>query len=86
MRRVMILLPLAVALTLPACATSKPSGKVRVPPPDAALVAPCATPEAQLKAGDWKVIAARLGLALIRCGQEKAALAAYVKDVRGVLE
>jgi hypothetical protein len=34
-----------------------------------------------LGAGDWEVIAGRLGLALIRCGQEKAALAAWAHDV-----
>jgi hypothetical protein len=36
-----------------------------------------------LGAGDWEVIAGRIGLALIRCGQEKQLLAAWAA---GVLE
>ena len=34
-----------------------------------------------LGAGDWEVIAGRIGLALIRCGQEKQLLAAWAAGV-----
>lgn len=81
MRPVPILTPLLAALLLTACGGWKPSGGVRVPPPDAALMAPCARPEDQLRGGDWEIIAGRLGLALIRCGQEKQALADWSADV-----
>jgi hypothetical protein len=81
MPRAPILLPLIGGLLLTACGDSRPFGAARVPPPDAQLTAPCQRPEAMLGAGDWEVIAGRLGLALIRCGQEKAALAAWAIDV-----
>jgi hypothetical protein len=86
MRPVPILLLLTVAPALTACGGWKPSGGLRVPPPDAALTAPCDRPEAHLRGQDWEVIAGRLGLSLIRCGQEKAALGAYVDQVRKVIE
>lgn len=81
MPRAPILLPLVGGLLLTACGDSRPFGAARVPPPDAQATAPCARPEDMLGAGDWEVIAGRLGLALIRCGQEKAALAAWAHDV-----
>jgi hypothetical protein len=65
-----------------ACADLKPSGAARVPPPDAVLTAPCPTPEAvTVGAASWEAIAGRLGVALIRCGQTHAALAAWSTDV-----
>ena len=81
-----ILALLAVCLTLTACATSKPSGGVRMQPPDAALTAPCPKPQAYLGAGDWEIMAGRLGVALIRCGQEKQALADWAGDVVEALD
>lgn len=77
---------LSAALLLTACGGLKPSGSVRVQPPDAALVAPCPKPGAYLGAGDWEVMAGRLGVALIRCGQEKQALADWASDVVEVLD
>lgn len=86
MRPERTLLLLIVALPLTACDDLKPSGGQRVPPPDAQTVAPCDLPEQHLAANDWEIVAGRLGLALIQCGQEKAALAAYVTELRRVLE
>jgi hypothetical protein len=83
MPRAPILLPLVGGLLLTACGDSRPFGAARVPPPDAQATAPCARPEDMLGAGDWEVIAGRIGLALIRCGQEKQLLAAWAA---GVLE
>ncbi len=78
MRPVPILLLLIAAPALTACGGWKPSGGLRVQPPDASVTAPCDAPEAHLRGGDWEIIAGRLGLALIRCGQEKAALVEYL--------
>lgn len=58
---------------------------MQAPAPDAALTAACPRPERHLRAGDWEVIAGRVGVDLIRCGQEKAALAAYVADLRAAI-
>ena len=38
-----------------------------------------------LGAGDWEVIAGRIGDALIECGAEKAALVEYVDAMRETL-
>lgn len=77
---------LIAAPLLTACGGLKPSGSVRVQPPDASLTAPCPKPQAYLGAGDWEVMAGRLGVALIRCGQEKQALAEWAGAVVEVLD
>lgn len=86
MRPVLIPLLLTVAPALTACDDLKASGGLRVPPPDAEVVAACDAPEAHLRSGDWEIIAGRLGVALIRCGQGKAALVEYMNDLRGAVE
>lgn len=86
MKPATILTLLCASLMLTACAASKPSGSVRVPPPDTALTRPCDRPEAALSASDWEIIAGRIGVSLIQCGQEKAALVDYVAGLRGALE
>lgn len=81
-----ILLLLTAALTLTSCARSGPSGAVRVPPPDSTLTTPCPQPEAVIAGTrDWQVIAARLGVALIRCGQQKDALSAWAGELSATL-
>ena len=77
---------LCASLMLTACAASKPSGAVRVLPPDTALTRPCDRPEAALSAKDWAIIAGRLGVSLIECGREKAALVDYVTGLHGAMK
>lgn len=81
MKPVPILALLIAAPALTACGGWKPSGSVQVVPPDAALMAPCPKPGDYLGTGDWEIMAGRLGVALIRCGQEKQALADWSADV-----
>lgn len=80
--RALIPLLLLAALALTACGGLKPGG-AQIPRPDTSLTAPCARPENHLGAGDWEIMAGRIGDDLIRCGQEKEALAAYINDVIG---
>lgn len=82
MKPVSILALLIAVPVLTACGGWKPSGSVRVVPPDSALITPCPKPADYLGAGDWEIMAGRLGVALIRCGQEKQALADYIGDVQ----
>lgn len=84
--RVQILLLLIAAPALTACGGWKPSGKVRAAPPDATVTAPCDAPERHLRGNDWEVIAGRLGLALIDCGERQAAVVRYLGDVTGALQ
>jgi hypothetical protein len=59
---------------------------VRAAPPDATVTAPCDAPERHLRGNDWEVIAGRLGLALIDCGERQAELVRYLGDVSGALQ
>jgi hypothetical protein len=45
--------------------------------------APCARPEVFLDAGDWEIIAGRLGSELINCGAKQAAVVGYLRALRG---
>ena len=66
------MLMLAIAgLLLASCAGFDAAG---VRPPDLSLDvrAPCPHPSKFIGAGDWELIAGRLGDALIECGGEKA--------------
>jgi hypothetical protein len=85
MRHAPILLLLIAAPALTACGGLKASGGLRAAPPDATVTAPCDAPEQHLRGGDWEVIAGRLGLALIDCGERQAELTRYLSDVSGAL-
>lgn len=68
------ILPLLIAVqALTACDGLKGVG-AQVPPPDPSITTPCARPEAFLGAGDWEIIAGRIGDALIDCGENHKAL------------
>lgn len=86
MRPVRILLLLIVAPVLTACGGLKTSGGLRAAPPDATVTTPCDRPEQHLRGGDWEVIAGRLGLALIDCGEKQAELVRYIGEVSGTLQ
>lgn len=78
----LILLLILAALPLTACGASV-SGGARVQEADASLTSACDRPEQHISAGDWEIMAGRLGDALIECGQKQAALAEYLNDIIG---
>lgn len=57
-----------------------------MPPLDAALAAPCDRPERHLTAGDWEIMAGRLGDALILCASKHAAIVARDTDLREAMK
>ena len=57
-------------------------GALRIEPPPASISAPCARPESYLGAGDWELVAVRIGDALIECALKQAALVARDKAIR----
>jgi hypothetical protein len=62
---------LCASLTLMSCGPLG-SGGAALDPPPAAATQPCARPEALLGGGDWRLIAGRLGDALIDCEGRRA--------------
>jgi hypothetical protein len=52
------------------CSAPETGGKVRIEPPPANVAAPCDHPSEFLSAGDWELIASRIGDALIYCGRK----------------
>ena len=65
-----------VCLALMSCGAPKGAGAFRIDPLPASLASPCDHPSAYLGAGDWRLIAGRLGDALIVCGKKQAAVVA----------
>lgn len=86
MRPVPILLLLIAVPVLTACGDLKPSGGLRAAPPDATVTSPCDRPEQHLRGQDWEVIAGRIGVALIDCGEKQAELVRYLSDLTGALK
>jgi hypothetical protein len=66
------ILTLAIAGPLLASCTAFNAAGVRPPDLSAEVRAPCPHPSKFIGAGDWELIAGRLGDALIECGAEKA--------------
>ena len=62
---------LAASLTLTACSGSGPAGVIRPPVPTEARI-PCRAPAEFLAAGDWELIAGRMGDELVRCEGRRA--------------
>ena len=83
MRHAPILMLCIASLSLTACGGWNGFGAAQIPRPDASVTAPCPRPEVFLAVADWEIIAGRLGVALIECGAEKAALVGYVDALRG---
>lgn len=71
---------LAAPLLLAACNVSTVAG-VRIDPPPASIAAPCGHPREHLGAGDWELIAGRIGDELIDCRARHAALAEWSAGV-----
>ncbi len=82
MLRVPILMLCIVVPVLTACGGYPRAGVAQIPAPDASVTAPCPRPEVFLGAGDWEIMAGRLGDALIECGAEKSVLVGYVNAAR----
>ena len=83
MRRAAILVLAIGCLQVTACAGSKPAGARLEPPPPGALRA-CRHPATFLPApgaGDWEIIAGRIGDELLRCADEKRVLTLWVQGV-----
>lgn len=88
MRRALIPLLLAACPALTACAGSGPAGARIEPLPEAGL-RPCRPPSDYLPqpgAGDWELIAGRIGDELIRCGAEKSLLIDWANGVRKAMQ
>lgn len=67
-----LMLALAGSLILAACAGSNTAGgAARIDPIPAEAATPCPAPGDFLRAGDWEVIAGRIGDALIVCEQRR---------------
>jgi len=84
---------LILAATVPACLTAACGGSIgsadlRVQPPDAAVVEPCARP-ARLAGAETaraqETLWRRDRLALARCGDRHAAAVAWIEGVTGAL-
>ena len=65
------------------CSAPERGGPVQIEPLPANVAAPCARPEAYLGAGDWELIAVRIGDELIDCGHKHRIA---VEDGRAIRE
>jgi hypothetical protein len=71
--RHVLMLALAGPLLLTACVGSNTDGgaTARIDPPPTEAAIPCPRPEDFLRAGDWEVIAGRIGDELVACEQRR---------------
>jgi hypothetical protein len=77
---------LAASLHLTACGASPGAGKgLRLDPAPAVLAQPCPHPADFLAAGDWEIIAGRMGDALIDCEARRAGLADSLTKTQAAL-
>lgn len=75
-----ILALLSGCLLMTACAGSPAVGAKMAPLPEN-VRAPCPGPSAFLDAGDWELMAGRLGDELILCGKKHRAAVAYAGHI-----
>lgn len=76
---------IAVCLTLTACSGFGGDG-LRLDPLPHDVATACDRPETFLAAGDWEIIAGRIGDALIDCGDEKMIAVGAYGAARAALE
>lgn len=91
MQHALILMPIALPCLLAACGDSVSVGAPRLEPPPAAALRECRHPAEFLPAGAKaqgaiEIAVGRIGDELIRCRNEKAALAAWAQGVIGALD
>jgi hypothetical protein len=79
-------LTLAALLLMPACTGSKGVGALRIEPLPATVAKTCRHPSSFLGAGDWELIAGRLGDELITCNARRGAAVDAYSDVRKALQ
>ena len=70
---------------LTACDGWKGAGTARIEPPQAVFSQPCAHPSQYLRAGDYELLAGRLGDALIDCEAKRAGLDGWADGVTKAL-
>lgn len=70
-------------LLLTNCSAPDAGGPVQIDPLPASVAEPCARPEVFLGAGDWELIAVRIGDELIDCGHKHRIA---VEDGRAIRE
>ena len=85
MKHAPILTLIIASQVLAACGGSNFAGGIRAQPLPAAITTPCEDPKDHLEAGDWEIIAGRLGDALIECGAEKAVAVDAYNGVAGIV-
>lgn len=77
---------LAACLPLAACGGWSGVGKgLALDPPEAVFAQPCPHPADFLAAGDWEIIAGRMGDALIDCEARRAGLARQIEETRAAV-
>lgn len=81
MKPAKILMLFGACLPLTACGGWKGDGAVAVDPPQAVFSQPCAHPAGFLQAGDWELVAGRMGDALIDCEAKRAGLDGWAAGV-----
>ena len=83
-----VLIPtLAAVSALTACTGSKGAGNgLRIEPLPAQVEAPCRHPSEFLGAGDWELIAGRIGDELIACSAEKQIAVDGYNGIRRAVE
>ena len=81
-----LILTLAASLLTAACSGSRPGGTgLSVPDLPAQARQECQHPSTMLDAGDWEIIAGRIGDELIRCEGRRALAVQGYDGVRGSL-
>lgn len=86
MKRAKTLMLCGVCLALTACGGWRGAGAPRIEAPQEVFMQPCAHPSRHLRAGDWEVIAGRIGDALIECEAKRSGLAAWAAGLSNVLQ
>jgi hypothetical protein len=77
---------IAACLPLAACGGWNGAGKgLRLDAPEAVFAQPCPHPADFLGAGDWEIIAGRMGDALIDCEARRAGLEASLTTTKAAL-
>ena len=75
----------AAFLALAACGGSVSVGGLTAPALPIEVESPCEHPARFLSAGDWEIMAGRIGDALLECGAEKGVAVDAYNNLRGTV-